>query len=97
MTDDEFNSNPAQLHFPTGMETNQSNGATCVDDNTAVLPQKVHSNVENKFPSTPPNGNLKAPSNPQVSFHVLFYCNNWHQSSHLEFRRFFLEICKVLR
>ncbi|XP_037029752.1 uncharacterized protein LOC119069728 isoform X2 [Bradysia coprophila] len=65
--EDEFSSNPAQLHFPAGAETNQSNGATCVDDNNAVLPQKVHSNVKNVFPSTPPNGNLKAPSNPQYS------------------------------
>lgn len=54
------------------METNQTNGATCVDDNTAVLPQKIHSNVENLFPPTPLNGNLRTPSNPQVSLVIRF-------------------------
>ncbi len=69
--DDEFDSNTAQLHFPTGVETNQSNGATCVDDIAAVLPQNVHSNAEKPFASTPPNGNLKTTPNTQVSVPVI--------------------------
>lgn len=72
--DEEFNPNQKQLHFPAGVETNQSNGATCVDDSSAVLPQNVHSNVKTLFPATPPNGNLKAPSNPQVSFFFFLGC-----------------------
>lgn len=65
---DEFNSDLAQSHFPTGVDANQSNGTTSADGTTAVLPQKVHSNVKNLIPPTPPNGNLKASSNPQVSY-----------------------------
>ncbi|KAJ6637567.1 Protogenin A [Pseudolycoriella hygida] len=57
----DFNKNLA------GIATNRSNGATCVDDNIAVLSQNKHSNVENILPSTPPNDNIRTSPNPQYS------------------------------